>query len=500
MSDERIAKLHIELQTLENALEPEKETMKKWKDLVDDYSFDFVKSLETGKAYSYKNNKKFQSVEFDETPKSLESLIDLLKSEYNDSGINAASGGYMAFIGGGGLYPSSLGDYIAAVTNKYSGVIYGCPAAVDIENSIIKWVCKLIGYPVDDSTGNICSGSSTGILYSVNVAREAKNVKSQVYSKLVFYCTSVCHGCVFKAIKVGGLGDATIRVVPTDDRYMMVTSELENMIQNDLANEFIPFMVFSNAGSTDVGSVDPIYEIGQLARTYNIWHHVDAAYGGFFMLVESQRYKFKGIELADSVTVDPHKTLFMPYGCGIVLYRDSRAARAAFSVNCNCLQDTLNDEISPADVSVELTKNFRGLRIWLPLQMFGLKPFRSCLEEKILLTEYFYKSVQKIGYTVGPVPQLTVVIFRFIPKEGAVDAVNEELLEMLKRDGTVLLSSTRIDGAYWIRCGIVVFRTHLNHVDSCLRVLTVCYEKLKDAKKISGESTGTSCSRKIKHV
>jgi aromatic-L-amino-acid decarboxylase len=240
-----------EIQSAGNALEPAKELMKKWKELVDDYGFNYLDNLNSEKGFTFKNNKKFLDIEFDEEPKKFEVLIDALKTEYNDSGISTASGTYLGFIPGGGVYPSSLGDYIAAITNKYSGIIYGCPAAVDIENSIIKWACSSIGYP-DSSTGNICSGSSTGILYSINVARDSIKAKSNIYSKLVLYCTSVCHGCIFKALKVGGLADVIIRRVPTDDDFKMLPEELEDTVQNDISNNLIPFMIFSNAGSTDV--------------------------------------------------------------------------------------------------------------------------------------------------------------------------------------------------------------------------------------------------------
>ena len=232
-------------------LEPAKETIVKWKELVDDYAFNYLDTLNKEKGFSFKNNKKILGIKFNEDSQKLEGLIETLKKEYDDSGISTASGTYLGFIPGGGVYPSSLGDYIAAITNKYSGIIYGCPAAVDIENSIIKWACDLIGYP-DSSTGNICSGSSTGILYSINVARDSIKAKSHIYSKLVLYCTSVCHACVFKALKVGGLADAIIRKVPTDDDFRMLPQAFENLIENDVSNDLIPFMVFSNAGSTDV--------------------------------------------------------------------------------------------------------------------------------------------------------------------------------------------------------------------------------------------------------
>ena len=468
MSSENIEKWRNELEIIQrqaNILEPSKEIMVNWKESVDDYVFSFLENLNDEKSYTFKNNKKFLNIEFSEDPKKLESLIEKFKAEFNDSGISAASGKYLGFIPGGGLYPSALADYIADITNKYSGVIYGCPAAVDIENSVIKWTCSLIGYP-KTSTGNICSGASTGILYGIHVARDSFKVKSEFYSRLVIYCTSVCHGCVFKSLKVAGLGDSVIRKVPTDQDLRMLPGELNELIKVDVSNNLIPFMIFSSAGSTDVGSVDPFDEINKVADKYKCWHHIDGAYGGYFMLLNSQKEKFKGIEQADSITLDPHKSLFIPYGCGIVLYKNAKKAISAFNVEPNqenCLQDCRSEEISPANVSLELTKPFRGLRIWLPLQIFGVKAFRDCLEEKLILTQYFYEKIKLIGYQVGPTPQLTVVVFRyFCSTDTDSDLFNESILEMVKTNGISFVSSTRINGAYWLRCCILSCRTHDN--------------------------------------
>ena len=143
----------------------------------------------------------------------------------------------------------------------------------------------------------------------------------------------------------------------------------------------------------------------------------------------------------------------------------------------------LNDttELSPADLSPELTKHFRGLRLWLPLQLFGLAPFKSALDEKLMLTQYFYHEIQKLGFEVGPFPELSVMIYRYDPAEGDANEFNAKLIQYVQQDGRVFLSSTTIDGVYWLRIAILAFRTHLKTVDLCLQVLNEGVKKLKNS-------------------
>jgi glutamate/tyrosine decarboxylase-like PLP-dependent enzyme len=200
---------------------------------------------------------------------------------------------------------------------------------------------------------------------------------------------------------------------------------------------------------------------------------VDAAYGGFFMLTREGREKLRGIEKSDSLIVDPHKGLFLPFGIGIVLIKNKKQMAATHYYQANYLQDTLSatDESSPADLSPELTKHFRGMRMWLPLQLHGLKPFRACLEEKLMLAKYFYAEIKKLGFETGPAPELSVVIYRFLPKKGNANGFNKKLMETVQKDGRVFISSTLLNGNFMLRFACLSFRTHLRHVDTLLSIL-----------------------------
>jgi glutamate/tyrosine decarboxylase-like PLP-dependent enzyme len=203
---------------------------------------------------------------------------------------------------------------------------------------------------------------------------------------------------------------------------------------------------------------------------------VDAAYGGFFLLTEAGRRALAGIERSDSAVLDPHKGLFLPYGSGIVVLRDAAALAATHHYFGNYMQDAMREpgEVSPADLSPELTKHFRALRMWLPLLLLGTKPFRAALEEKLLLARYFYQEIQALGFEVGPAPELSVVTFRWVPAGAGperVNAINQAIVDGVRRDGRIFLSSTMLDGRFMIRMVALSFRTHRRTIDLALRVL-----------------------------
>jgi glutamate/tyrosine decarboxylase-like PLP-dependent enzyme len=233
-------------------------------------------------------------------------------------------------------------------------------------------------------------------------------------------------------------------------------------------------MVIGSAGTTDVGAVDPLDAIADVCVEFKLWFHVDAAYGGFFIMTDEVKSLFKGIERSDSLVIDPHKGLFLPYGTGAVLVKNGQQLFESQHMVASYLQDSYLDveEVSPADLSPELTKHFRGLRLWLPLQLYGVETFRSALSEKIWLTRYFYEEIQKMeGFEVGPYPQLSVMTYRFVPKSGDANTFNARLVEEVRNDGRVFLSSTMIDGVFYIRLAVLSFRTHLSTIQTCLQVL-----------------------------
>ena len=248
------------------------------------------------------------------------------------------------------------------------------------------------------------------------------------------------HHCLDKAIRIAGLSECILRHLPLDPGYRIIPDKLGELVAADKNAGLNPFLVIGSAGTTDVGAIDPLDAIADICEQQGPWFHIDGAYGAFFMLVAEEREKLKGIERSDSLVVDPHKGLFLPYGTGAILVKDGAKLAESHHYQANYMQDASpgEDELSPADVSPELTKHFRGMRLWLPLKLHGVAPFRACLEEKLLLSRYFHREVAKIrGIETGPEPDLCITYFRYVTQKGDANRFNEELIDRIRSDGRI---------------------------------------------------------------
>jgi len=338
---------------------------------------------------------------------------------------------------------------------------------VRIENACAAWLASVIGYPAE-SAGTLTSGGSLANLTAIVTARDAGDADGGG----AVYVTRFAHHCIDKALHIAGRGRSPRRVIATGDSYRMSVEALEQALEEDRRNGVRPWLVVASAGTVDTGAIDPLGEIAELCRRYGAWFHVDGAYGGLFAL--SDRDLVKGIEQADSVALDPHKTLFLPYGTGAALVRNGRHLLDAFSASADYIRPFAETDVgpSPADLSPELTRHFRALRLWLPLQLAGIAAFRAAQAEKLALARYFHARLSGIdGWDAGPPPDLSVVAFRYFPKGGDVDDFNERLIKHVQQEGRVMLSGTRIDGTFYLRCAILCFRTHLEHVDDAIDAL-----------------------------
>lgn len=393
-------------------------------------------------------------------------VLDYVRACVEAPGFATTSPRFLAYIPGGGVPYSAFGDLIAATSNKYSGFASASPGAVRIENACVAWLASVIGYP-RDAAGTLTSGGSIANLTAVVAAREARDPEGGG----AIYTTRFAHYCIDKALHIAGRGRSPKRLIATDDNYRMSVEALEQALEEDRRNGIQPWIVIASAGTVDTGAIDPLPEIAELCRRYGAWLHVDGAYGGLFALCDEGKALLRGIEQADSVALDPHKTLFLPYGTGAVVVRDGRLLQDAFSATGEYIRPLGESEVgpSPADLSPELTRHFRALRLWLPLQMAGIAAFRAAQSEKLALARYFHARLAEIdGFDAGPEPQLSVVAFRYLPKSGDVDEFNERLMRHIQQEGRVMMSGTRIDGSYRLRCAILCFRTHIEHIDDAI--------------------------------
>ncbi|MBK8270399.1 MAG: aminotransferase class V-fold PLP-dependent enzyme [Planctomycetes bacterium] len=478
-----------ELNTLEpqaRRLEPSPDARASSRRAVLNYTEQFLDDIDRLSAFNEYASETKQSAELDisESPIDLDNAIKIIGEHVDKPGLNPASGGHLGYIPGGGIYFSALGDYMAAVTNRYAGIRFTGPGAVALEHALVRWMAKLVGYPAT-AAGNLTSGGSIANLCAIVAARDASGLKAADWHRAVIYTTEHAHHCLDKAYRIAGLGEAVRRVIPMDERFRMDTAALERSVEVDRREGLRPFLVVGNAGSTDVGAIDPLDRIAEIAKQNKLWFHIDAAYGGFFILTDEGREKLRGIEKSDSVVMDPHKGLFLPYGLGTVLVRERAHLKHSHQYSAAYMQDAAGaDEDSPADLSPELTKHFRGLRLWLPLKLHGIAPFRACLQEKLLLARYAYEQLMQMsGFEVLNEPELSVVAYRYVPKSGDANAFNKRIQAAVQKDGRVFISSTTIRGTVYLRLAILAFRTHLNTIQLALEILKEKVSELEGSRQ-----------------
>ena len=350
-----------------------------------------------------------------------------------------------------------------------------------IENELIDWMKSIFGFP-ETAIGNLTSGGSIATLIALTAARDKYKIKNAKIENSVIYVSSQVHHCINKALRIIGLEDIIIRHIELDDNSRIIPEDLQTKIENDKAEGLNPFLVIASSGTTDTGAIDPLQDIGEIANANNLWYHIDAAYGGFFILTETKKDAFKGIEIADSLVIDPHKGLFLPYGLGAVLVKDKASVYHSHHYRANYMQDAIGDSmpVNPADVSPELTKHFRGLRLWLPIQLHGIEPFVACLEEKLLLTTYFRERLLDIGFKLGPEPDLSVSYFWYPSATIDENAFNEKLMQEIHNDGEIFLSSTIIKDKFVIRLAILSFRTKLHTIDKAIAMIDKTRRKVEN--------------------
>ncbi|MBM7790857.1 pyridoxal phosphate-dependent decarboxylase family protein [Tenggerimyces flavus] len=375
-------------------------------------------------------------------------------------GINSASPGALAYTPGGGLVSAAIADLVANAINRYTGQAAPAPALVAMELDVLSWLRDLFSFPAS-TAGVLTTGGSMATLSAVITARAAMLPANFLNGTL--YVTSQTHHATAKAAKLAGFPDQAVRMVPVDSELRMDPFALQEAIQRDREAGMVPFFVTASAGTTNTGTIDPLPALADVASVNGLWLHVDAAYGGFFHLTSRGRQRMDGIERADSLALDPHKSMFLPFGTGCLLVREGSSLASA-----HYLADLRGASLPDfSDYGPELTREFRGLRMWLPLHLHGVGAFRAALDEKLDLAEYVYKSLSSMpSLSVQQVPDLSVIVFKC---RTAVET--KALLDRVNASGRVALSSTRIHGELVARMCVLSFRTGKARVDEALELI-----------------------------
>jgi aromatic-L-amino-acid/L-tryptophan decarboxylase len=458
-------------------LEPDRAPMRAMSEAVVERAVDFVERLPEAAA-STVSPERDEIVEtmLAAPPEASGELLELLAriDRAAADGVETAGPGYFGWIPGGGIFAAGLAQLYAAVLNRYVTLAEIAPGLAALEDGVVRWLCDVCGLPVG-ATGVLTSGGSLANFGALVAARHHR--LGERIGRGTLYLSEHAHKSVANAARLAGIRSDNVRAVPCGPGGRMDAEAAASAIATDRARGARPFLLVGTAGTTDTGAIDALPDLAALARSEGLWFHVDAAYGGMFRLTERGAARLAGMDQADSVTLDPHKSLFMPYGTGALVVRDPGALRAAHAVDDgHYLQDLHGDTDVPnfADLGLELTRELRGLRLWLPLHLHGVAAFRGALDEKLDLAEMAYERLRaEPALDVPYQPDLTVVAFRLgalVDAEG--EAANRRLLDRINRSRRVFLSSTTIEGRFTLRLCVLSHRTHADRVCEAIDLIT----------------------------
>jgi aromatic-L-amino-acid decarboxylase len=456
-------------------LEPSAEEFRAMLDAAADYVVSAVEALPSGKAYDGTGIPELLAdPELSRPPgehgRSLEELLAIIDRAASKGHVNP-SGGHMAYIPGSGIVSAATANLVADVINRYTGIADAGPGLVALESHLLRWLVELFGLP-SGGGGILTTGGSMAALSALVAARHAK--LGEEFSDGTIYLTDQAHASIAKAARISGFPSRALRTVAADDDARMDPRELRRMISEDRAAGLRPAVVVATAGTTNLGVVDPLRELADVAVAEGLWFHVDAAYGGFFQLTERGRRRLAGIERADSIVLDAHKGLFLPFGTGCLLVRSEETLRSSHAGEAaHYLQDmTLRDLPSFSDLSPELTRDARGVRVWLPLHLHGVAAFRDTLDEKLDLAQRVQDALAGDDHlAVLAPPELSIVAFRVRLAAGdpvAEDRATRAVLSGVNAEGRVFLSSTRVAGRDVGRICILNHRTDAARVDEAI--------------------------------
>ncbi len=421
----------------------------------------------------------------------LDDLLDPLFDEWLPRSFGTPAPGYLAYIPGGGIYPAALADFIADTANRYTGIWQAAPALVQLEANALDWLRDWMQFPAT-ARGLFTTGGSMAIFNAIACARE-KLLGDDIRSGTL-YVSSQAHHCITKAARLAGIAHDRVRSIGVDADYRLRVDELERAIAADRAAGLKPFMVFSTAGTTNTGAVDPINAVADLAAREHLWHHVDGAYGGFFHMVKELQPLLSGLPRADSLTLDPHKGLFMPYGTGALLVRDGEALRALHSSTAGYLPNNQSEFYDPAQYGPDLSRGFPGLRIWLTLKFFGAVRFRAALAEKRELAVWAAKSISRIpGIVMDAMPQLSLFAFHLespaLRSLEAQNAATRALMERITARGQVMVTGAMVGERFLGRVCVLSFRTRRAQMETCVQQVA------ETSAALLAEATNASAGR-----
>ena len=383
---------------------------------------------------------------------------------------------FLGFIPGSGTWPGALADLIASACNVYAGSWMESAGPSQVELEVLGWFKDWIGYP-PEAAGSLTSGGSAANMTALACAREAK--AGAMRDDLVLYVSDQAHSSIARGARVLGFRPEQVRVLPSEPTLRLSAETLAAAMQADVRAGLTPLVACATAGTTNSGATDHLAEIAEVCRRHGAWLHVDAAYGGFAVLTASGRRFVHDLDVADSISLDPHKWLYQPFECGCVLVRDGSLLRSAFELVPDYLSDARagEEETNFADLGLQLTRTSRALKIWVSIQAFGLDAFRAAIDRSIELAQHAAERVQQSeSLELMRPPSLGIVCFRR-RFDGRTNFGHEDerrnlaLAAALESSGTGLVSTTRLHGQFALRLCVLNHATTREDVDIVLDFL-----------------------------
>ena len=378
-------------------------------------------------------------------------------------------------------------DALSALLNQNAGAWRNGPTSAMIEARVTRWLCDLLDYG-PQSFGTLASGGSEANLLALKCARDrvGETIKNSgvrsAAGDLVVYASEQCHYSIDKSVDLLGLGRESLRKIATDERFHIRVDVLREQIARDRAEGRLPCCIVGVAGTTSTGVIDPLEDLADIARENQCWYHIDAAYGGPLAFSSKHKDKLRGIALADSITFDPHKWMFVPFSCGATLVRDGgRVLRDSFDMS----PEYLSEDRGGADVEFDFfrygqmgTRRFNSLKLWMAIKFMGAQGYAQTVERHIGLTNYLASKLDQLdGFKRLGEVETAVCCFRYLPESvsqlGGVeqDRVQQRIQQTIERSGEAWLTTTVLHGRRALRVNINSFLTEQRHVDVLLRAL-----------------------------
>src|SRR6185369_16748583 len=416
---------------------------------------------------------------FDEPlPEKPSALEEILARFCSDGAPNAMGVPSPQYFGQFNPTPLPIGvwaDALSSMLNQNAGAWRNGPTSAMVEARVIRWLCDLLDYG-PKSFGTLASGGSEANLIALKCARDsvAASIKDRgvrtAPGDLVIYASEQCHYSIDKSADLLGLGREGVRKIPTDDRFHIITDALREAIAKDRDVGRIPCCIVGVAGTTSTGVIDPLEELAEIARENHCWYHVDAAYGGTLAFSPKHKDMLRGVNLADSITFDPHKWMFVPFSCGATLVREGgRVLRDAFDMT----PEYLSEDRGGADVEFDFfrygqmgTRRFNSLKLWMAIKFMGREGYAKTVEHQIGLTKYLAQRLDALPdfERVGEV-ETAVCCFRHSSRS---DQVQQQIQQVIERGGEAWLTTTVLHGSRALRVNINSFLTEQHDVDHLL--------------------------------